>query len=98
MGKQSTTHLITLEMSGDTKTLHTELNTVAAVSIILEKTHNNLFGDIPLQRCPIALKTYMGEHTCIAVSGQRMVQVRYGSQEHTLSLTAADGNGSTLLG
>ena len=61
MGKPSATHPITLEMSVDDKTLHMELDTGAAVSIISKKMHRKLFGDIPLQRSPIALKTYTGE-------------------------------------
>ena len=71
MGKPSATHPITLELSVDDKTLHMELDTGAAMSIISEKTHKKLFGDVPLQRSPIALKTYMGEP--IAVRGQMMV-------------------------
>ena len=34
----------------------------------------------------------------MAVRGHRIVQVRYGSQEHTLPLTVVAGNGPTLLG
>ena len=89
MGKPSATHPITLEMSVDDTTLHMELNTRAAVSIISEKTHK-LFGDVPLQISPIALKTYTGEP--MAMRGQRIVQVRYGSQERTFPLTVVAGN------
>ena len=93
MGKPSATHPTTLEMSVDDKTLHMELDTVAAVSIISEKKHKKLFGDVPLQRSPTALKTYMGEP--MPVRGQMMVQVRYGSQEPTPPLTVVAGNGRT---
>ena len=96
MGKPSAAHPITLEMSVDNKTLNMELDTGAAVSIISETTHKKLFGDVPLQKSPIALKTYTGEP--MAVRGQMMVQVRYGSQERTLPLTVVAGNGPTLLG
>ena len=96
MRKPSATHPINLDVSVVDKTLHMELDPGAAVSIIYEKTHKKLFEDLPLQKSPIALKTYTGES--MAVRGKRIVQVRYGSQEHTIPLTVVAGNGPTLLG
>ena len=96
MGKPSVNHPITVEMSVNDKTLQMELDTGAAVSIISEDAHKKLFEDVPLHRSPIALKTYTGEP--MAVRGQLMVHVKYGSQESTLPLTVVAGNGPTLLG
>ena len=60
IGKPSSNHAIRLEIMVNNKTLYMELDTGAAVSIISDEAHRKLFGDIPLQRSQVALKTCTG--------------------------------------
>ena len=61
-----------------------EMDTGAAVSIILEETHRNLFLEGCLQRGPLLLRTYAGES--MVVVGQMDVQVNYASNLFILPL------------
>ena len=68
-----------------------ELDTGAAISIILEETRKTLFADQKLRESSLVLKTYTGE--LMQVVGQLNVWVKYGTQEVKPVLVVIGGNG-----
>ena len=73
-----------------------ELDTGAAVSIMLEQTLRRVFPEAPLKQTAVLLKTYTGEP--LKVLGELTAAVRYGKQCCTLPLLVVSGTGPTLLG
>ena len=93
---KSPAHPITVELEINQKRLTMEVDTGAAVSIISMDTYQKLFLDTKLNSSNLRLKTYTGEP--MPVSGELDVEVHYGSQVCTLSLTVVEGSGPSLLG
>ena len=73
-----------------------ELDTGAAVTIMSQGICQNLFPGVSLTKSKTLLKTYSGE--AIPVLGMMDVNVQYGEQIKTLSLTIVSGTGPSLLG
>ena len=73
-----------------------ELDTGAAVSIILESVQQQLFPRSVCQPTTALLRTYTGEP--IAVKGTLPVKVEYGSQVYSLKVYVVHGKGPSLLG
>jgi hypothetical protein len=73
-----------------------EIDTGADVSLISEKTHQQLFPDLPIEPTTVRLKTYTNE--AITVKGQITVHVQYGQQTAQLRLIVVCGDGPSLLG
>ena len=93
---KSPAHPITVELEINQKRLTMEVDTGTAVSIISMDTYQKLFSDTKLNSSNLRLKTYTGEP--MPVSGELDVEVHYGSQICTLSLTVVEGSGPSLLG
>ena len=93
---KSPAHPITVELEVNQKRLMMEVDTGAAVSIISMDTYQKLFSGTKLNSSNLHLKTYTGEP--MPVSGELDVEVHYGSQVCTLSLTVVEGAGPSLLG
>ena len=89
-------HPITVELEINHKKLLMEIDTGAAVSVISRDTYNKLFSDTSLNLSTVRLKTYTGEP--MPVAGELDVEVKYGLQVCTLSLTVVEGSGPSLLG
>jgi len=73
-----------------------EIDTGAAVSVISMDTYKKLFPNIRLSNPTVRLRTYTGEP--MPVAGEMDVEVCYGSQVCTLSLTVVEGSGPSLFG
>ena len=73
-----------------------ELDTGAEVSIISEKTREEIFPEEKLQPLDIKLKTYTNEP--MKVTGILNVKVQYEDQFKKLVLMVTAGNGPSLLG
>ncbi|KAL5460041.1 hypothetical protein EMCRGX_G033456 [Ephydatia muelleri] len=73
-----------------------EIDTGAAVSIIPERVHQELFPYLKPQNTRVRLRTYTAEQ--ITVLGTISVQVKYKNQTRTLSLFVVNTDGPTLLG
>ena len=54
-----------------------------------------MFSEEPLNAVPLRLKTYTGEY--IAVVGEMITQVQYGSQAKELGLIVVQGEGPSLF-
>ena len=85
-----------MELEINRKMLVMEIDTGAAISVISRDKYNKLFSDTSLNPSTVRLKTYTGEP--IPVVGELDVEVKYGSQVCTLSLTIVEGSGPSLLG
>ena len=88
--------VLTCTLQIENKAVDMEVDTGADVSIISEKTHQQLFPHISLKPSPIQLTTYTKE--VIPVKGQILVRVRYGEQQFDLNLIVVAGSGPSLLG
>ena len=73
-------HPITVDMEINGKALNMEVDTGAAVYIISKATYQKLFSHVPLKSASIRLRTYTGDP--IAVEGEMITQVKYGSQRN----------------
>ena len=75
-----------------------EVDTGAAVSLINEVTYKSspFLKGLPLQSSTVQLRTYTGEE--ITVTGELSVNVRSGTQSHSLPLLVVSGQGPSLLG
>ena len=80
----------------DGKELRMELDTGAALTLVNEKTHNQLWPGKKLQPAEVRLTTYSGE--AISVVGSREVLVLYGGQQVNLPLIVVKGDGPSLFG
>ena len=88
-------YIVSLKVGG--VDLAMEVDTRAALSVISEKTYNNLFSNPPqLKACSSILKTYTGE--VIRVRGLINVDVKYEDQKASLNLIVTLGDGPSLLG
>ena len=85
-----------MELEVNQKRLMMEVDTGAAVSIISMDTYQKLFSGTKLNSSNLRLKTYTGKP--MPVSGELDVEVHYGSQVCSLSLTVVEGAGPSLLG
>ena len=88
--------VLTCTLQIENKAVDMEVDTGADVSIISEKTHQQLFPHISLKPSPIQLTTYTKE--VIPVKGQIPVRVRYCEQQFDLNLIVVAGSGPSLLG
>ena len=73
-----------------------EVDTGAAVSVMLCRQQEELFPAAELQPSRISLRTYTAES--VPVLGALPVQVTYGTQSKDLSLVIVQGSGPALLG
>ena len=73
-----------------------EVDTGAAVSIMGEKTVQEMFPEVELKKSDIVLKTYTAES--MEVVGEIDVEVEYQGQTEKLVLVVVSDNGPTLLG
>ena len=87
---------IVVDVTIDGVKLAMELDTGAAVSLISETTWKALHPGVSLDRSTAVLKTYTGERLCIV--GQKVVEVEYEDQRHTLPLVVVAGQGPSLFG
>ena len=87
---------ICVEVELDSLSLHMELDTGAAVSLISEKTYRKMFPEMPFQESRTVLKTYSGEP--LRVIGQRECRVKIAGQSTKLPLIVVAGEGPSLLG
>ena len=88
--------LITVELIINGKEIEMEVDTGAAVSIMGEKTVQEMFLEVQLKKSDIVLKTYTAES--MEVVGEIDVEVEYQGQTEKLVLVVVSGNGPTLLG
>lgn len=72
-----------------------EIDTGTAVSVISEQIRKNIFPNAVLFKSLVLLKTHAGE--VIPVFCEMNVEVKYGSQLSTLTLTVVEGHGPNLL-
>ena len=93
---ESRSHPFTTEMEINGKTLTTEIDTGASVSIISEQLQKQLFPKASVEPSPLQLQTYTGER--LGVIGQIQVTVRHHAQEKQLALHIVSGSGPSLLG
>ena len=84
--------LCTLTVEG--KPVEMEIDTGTDVSIIAERTYQQLFSHKPLQPSTVRLTMY----TQSPIKGQLPVQVYYGQQTFDLTLVVVAGSGPSLLG
>ena len=82
---------ITVELEINHKKLLMEIDTGAAVSVMSRDKYNKLFSDTSLNPSTVRLKTYTGKP--MPVAGELDVEVKYGSQVCTLSLTVVEESG-----
>ena len=70
-----------------------EVDTGAAVSIISDKTRNNMpnLQKLTLQPSPATLRTYTGE--AISVLGEILVKTEHNGQNATMPLLVVQGDG-----
>ena len=87
---------ITVELIINGKEIEMEVDTGAAVSIMGEKTVQEMFPEVQLKKSDIVLKTYTAES--MEVVGEIDVEVEYQGQTEKLVLVVVSGNGPTLLG
>ena len=73
-----------------------EINTGAAVSIILKENWEARFAGLPLAKPILSLRTYTAER--MVVLGKASVQVRYGKYCGKHTVYVEEGLGPTLLG
>ena len=73
-----------------------ELDTGASVSVVSQKTWQDLFSNRALDPCTKHLQTYSGEP--LPVLGQSTVCVRYRQQKRQLPLIVVEGEGASLFG
>ena len=78
------------------KQLSMELDTGAEVSIISEKTREEIFPEEKLRPSDLKLKAYTNEP--MKVTGTLNVKVQYEDQFKKLVLVVTAGNGPSLLG
>ena len=83
-----------MEING--KILNMEVDTGAAVSIILQITCQKLLSKVPLRPGSLHLCTYTGEP--IGVEGELITPVKYGSQTKELGLIVIQGDDPSLFG
>ena len=86
---------ITVELIINGKEIEIEVDTGAAVSIMGEKTVQEMFPEVQLKKSDIVLKTYTAES--MEVVGEIDVEVEYQDQSEKLVLVVVSGNGPTLL-
>ena len=89
-------HPITVELQVNKKILLMEVDTGASVSVISMNTYKKLFPNTSLNASTLRLKTYTGEP--MPEAGEIGVEVQYGSQMCTLSLTVVECSGPSLFG
>ena len=87
---------ITVELIINGKEIEMEVDTGAAVSIMGEKTVQEMFPEVQLKKSDFVLKTYTAES--MEVVGEIDVEVEYQGQTEKLVLVVVSGNGPTLLG
>ena len=73
-----------------------EVETGAAVSIISNTTHKELFPRLKLNPSKLILKTYTDER--MQIVGQLNVCVQYREQRKPLALVVVSGDGPSLSG
>ena len=73
-----------------------EVDTGAAVSLVSSSLYQRLFPGLPLESSKLVLTTYTGEQ--LKLLGERMVEVKYGTQSKHLTLRVVEGSGPSLLG
>ena len=76
--------------------LRMEIDTGAAVSIILQSQQETLVPNATLRKRQVKLTTYMGEP--MTVVGELDAQVQYGQQSKALPIIVVAVNGVSLLG
>ena len=94
--KQSKTKPLLCTLTIEGKPVEMEIDTGADVSIMAERTYQQLFSHKPLQPSTVRLTTYT--QSPIQVKGQLPVQVYYGQQTFELTLIVVAGSGPSLLG
>ena len=94
--KQSKTKPLLCTLTIEGKPVEMEIDTGAAVSIMAERTYQQLFSHKPLQPSTVRLTTCT--QSPIHVKGQLLVQVYYGQQTFDLTLVVVAGSGPSLLG
>ena len=80
-------------------TLHMEVDTGAALSLISETTYSQQWPPThapKLEKSLVMLRTYTGEE--LKLLGQADIKVQYGNQAADLHLLVVEGNGPSLLG
>ena len=87
---------IEVEVQIDGQPLHMEVDTGAAVSIVSEETVKRLFPTASLNKSSVTLRTYTEER--MRVCGEFQAQVRYGTQERSLTVVVVSGAGPSLFG
>ena len=87
---------ITVELIINGKEIEMEVDTGAAISIMGEKTVQEMFPEVQLKKSDIVLKTCTAES--MEVVGEIDVEVEYQGQTEKLVLVVVSGNGPTLLG
>ena len=88
---------VRVEVEGDP--LSMEIDTGAALSLISEATHSQLWpkGRAPmLEKSPIRLRNYTGEE--LKLVGKAVVKVCVENQEEVLDVLVVEGSGLSLLG
>ena len=83
--KQSKTKALLCTLTIEGKPVEMEIDTGADVSIMAERTYQQLFSHKPLQPSTVRLNTYT--QSPILVKGQLPVQVYYGQQTFQLTLS-----------
>ena len=73
-----------------------EIDTGAAVSVMLSKSFNSLFLKATLQESTVRLRTYMAKE--MPVLGQRTVNLQYGDYSGSHSLYVVKGSRPCFLG
>ena len=95
-GQQSKPVKVVINIEGSPVTM--EVDTGAAVSIISDKTRNNMpnLQKLTLQPSPATLRTYTGE--TISVLGEILVKTKHNGQNATMPLLVVQGDGPSLIG
>ena len=94
--KEPSSNPIEVAVTVEGKSLTTEVDTGAAVSIISEATCRDKFRHLKLHKSKIVLKTYTDEP--MQVVGQINVHVQYCGQTAPLVLVVVAGDGPSLFG
>jgi len=89
-------HPIVVELTIKGLKTQIELDTGAAVSIISTQTKNKLFPQEHSIESSLILTTYSDEQ--LKVTGQMLVDVKYGKQQRQLPHYVIKGNGPSLMG
>ena len=73
-----------------------EVDMGASASVISMNIYKKLFPNTSLNASTVCLKTYTGKP--MPVAGEIDVEIQYGSQVCTFSLTVVEGSGPSLFG